>query len=123
MVETDPAKKIAQWLDGYERGIYTLLEVESQILECITPQNAAEIYSTLPEEFQQFLKSKVESEPLSDAEWGTVEFVRITPGSYISGCEPTAKTPGEERAARQEAIAKHRLRIESLRELFRHWNS
>ncbi|MFI4851816.1 MAG: hypothetical protein ACIAZJ_22065 [Gimesia chilikensis] len=123
MVETDPAKKIVQWLDGYERGIYTLLEVESQILECITPQNAAEIYSTLPEEFQQFLKSKVESEPLSDAEWDTVEYVRITPGSYISGCGSTAKTPGEERAARQEAIAKHRLRIESLRELFRHRNS
>lgn len=123
MVETDPVKKIAQWIDGYERGIYTLLEVESQILECITPQNAADIYSTLPEEFQQFLKSKVESEPLSDAEWDTVEYVRITPGSYIPGYEPTAKTPDEERAASQEVKAKHRHRIESLRELFRHRNS
>lgn len=123
MVETDPVKKIARWIDGYKRGIYTLLEVESQILECITPQNAADIYSTLPEEFQQFLKSKVESEPSSDAEWDRVEYVQNAPGSYIPGCEPTAKTPGEERAARQEAKAKHRRRIEALRKLFRHENT
>ena len=81
------------------------------ILESITPQNVADIYPTLPDEFQQYIKTVVKSEPKTDAEWDTIEYIHITPG-----CEPPVKTPDEEQAEMQEWKGNHRLRIEALRD-------
>ena len=116
MAESDSIKKIAHRIDGYNRGIYTLLEIGTMILESITPQNAVDVYLTLPEEVQQFLKSVVESEPETDAEWDAAKYIHISGAYYTPGCEPPVKTPDEEQAEMQEWTVNHRLRIEALRD-------
>ena len=116
MVESDSIEKIAHRIDGYNRGIYTLLEIGTMILESITPQNAVDVYLTLPEEVQQYLKSVVESEPKTDAEWDAAKYIHIKPGCHFPGCEPPVKTPDEEQAEIQEWKVNHRLRIEALRD-------
>tara|TARA_R110000868_G_scaffold411788_1_gene710781 strand:- start:709 stop:1074 length:366 start_codon:yes stop_codon:yes gene_type:complete len=116
VVESDSIEKIAHRIDGYDRGIYTLLEVGTMILESITPQNVADIYPTLPDEFQQYIKTVVKSEPKTDAEWDAAKYIHIKPGCHFPGCEPPVKTPDEEQAEMQEWKGNHRLRIEALRD-------
>lgn len=116
MAESDSIKKITRMLEGYNRGIYTLLEVGTIILESITPHNAADVYLTLPEEVQQYLQSAVESEPETDAEWDAAKYIHISGAYYTPGCEQPVKTPDEEQAEMQEWKVNHRLRIEAIRE-------
>lgn len=116
MVETDSTKTIARMIDYYNRGMYTLLEAGSAIYECTTAQNIADVYSTLPEQFQQYLKSEVESAPSSDAEWNTAEYIHISSACYRPGHEPPVKSTDEKRAEMEEWKADHRLRVEALRE-------
>ena len=120
MTDTDSTNKIARMIDVYDRGIYTLLEAGSQILEWITAQNVADVYSTLPEQFQQYLKSVIESAPRSDTEWDTAEYFHIRSACYAPGYEPPVKPPHEERAEMLEWKMNHRRRVEALRELINH---
>ena len=119
MAKTDPANKLERAIGGYDRGIYTLAEAGAQILECFTAQNVAEVYSTLPERFQAFLKSEIESAPVSDEEWKNAEYFYIGSGCAISGYEPPLETPEEQHAERHEWKINHRSRIEAMREFLR----
>ncbi len=108
-------QKIARIIDGYDRGIYTLMEAGAQILDCITARNIVEVYSTLPEQFKRYLISVAESAPTTDEEWQTTKYVQIDSGCTTPGYESTGESEDERCAKMQEWKVNHRLRIEAFR--------
>ena len=115
MAEEEPSRRVARMIAGYERGIYTLLEASSQIMECIVPQNVAEVFSGLPDEFVQRLKSDVEAAPTTDSDWDAAKYFHIGSVCYAPGYEPPVKSAEEQRAEMQDWKRCHRARVEAIR--------
>ncbi|WP_425616673.1 hypothetical protein NA78x_000325 [Anatilimnocola sp. NA78] len=112
--ELSATKKIARFIDLYDRGVLLEMEAEGQIIEVLTPTNAREVFACLPDCFKERLKSRAASAPFTDQEWEAAEFIHIA--SYC-GPELPVKSPEEEHSEDKQWKRNYRLKIEALREL------
>ena len=116
MPECEALRLVVRMLAGYERGIYALLEVSSQVMECITPQNVGDIFAELPVEFTLHLKAAVESAPKTDDEWDAATFFHIGGELCARGYELPVKSAADQLAEEQQSKRRHRARVEAIRE-------
>jgi hypothetical protein len=110
----DANARAMKFVDGHERGIYTLLEAASQVMDCVTNENAAHLLSTLPNAIRDQLITSANSAPSTDEEWAAAEYVHIGSGLPVAGWVPP--TEAETKASMEIWKAKYRVQVEAIRE-------
>jgi hypothetical protein len=120
MVEDPSQRLVRRVLDGYERGIYTFLEVCHQILESVDVANAHCVLGNLPQKFLSWLRSEADSAPRSEDEWDKLKLFHIGSALYSPGSEPAPMTDEEQRHHDEVNKIAYRKKIEMIRDYFAH---
>ena len=85
MIEQDWRRRVDRFVAGYERGVYTALELRCAVVEAMPVEKAAELVSRLPPEIIQLLHQRaVEVGRWSDSDLASL----IT----INGPEPSEES-------------------------------
>lgn len=113
MTKTKLPNEIARIVANYDRGSYSSVEAAAEIIDRINPTNAATIFSNLPHDLKERVKSSVKSAPITDEEWDNSVFINIQPGNP---CSQSPDKDFDEQSEREYKI-NHRHRIEALRNI------